>query len=613
MQIPGYKIKRVLGKGGMATVYLATHELLNRQVALKVMNAALVHTPGFSERFLNEGRIVASLNHSNIITIYDIAIVKHLHFISMEHVNRGDLSQRIETGINPQDAIDILIKLADCLHFAHQNGVIHRDVKPANILFRDDATPLLTDFGIAKQSGTDASLTATGTIMGTPQYMSTEQAQSHPFDHRADIYSLGIIFYEMLTGVQPYQAASAIDVIIKHLQQPIPTLPADLAHLQPLLEQMIAKRPDDRFADAQKLSNYAKKIHAGKSAYITINNPLARIENIQKHAIEITKKSKKNIRTIIKRFANTDKRQPQKATSSKPAASRKQALLQIKKHWPIAVTGALITLVLSLLLVHEDPTPNKSSEHTSRQTPSLQRTQKAQQSKNKNENNPLVTTTSKTKAASEIADQIWVPTPITSSATEIKQTNIHNANTAVIPKTIATPENATETPVASTITPTIPITNDQQAWNEPITPTTSNKQQSPDNDSDWPSPSNDNDVQPQEPAQIPVKATVSAPPPTIQTLLSNAKACIQRMSLSTPKQNNAFYYYRQVLLADPDNSEAIRGLDIIAERYFTLAEVQLANRNYKKAKNFIVKGLRVAPHHDKLLVLQLVIEDKINN
>ena len=253
MNIAGYRIERLIGKGGMAAVYLAIQESLGRPVALKVLNPSFSDTPEFSERFLNEGRILAALNHPNIITIHDIGIANGFHYISMEHVEGGDLRSRITEGVSATIALDLLQSMGGCLRFAHEKGVIHRDVKPANILFRKDGTPLLTDFGIAKQLRGASELTLAGTVLGSPHYLSPEQADGRVTDGRADIYSLGIIFYEMLTRQRPYEGDSDISTILKHREEPIPELPSHLAPLQSLLNRMIAKEPEERFGSVSEV------------------------------------------------------------------------------------------------------------------------------------------------------------------------------------------------------------------------------------------------------------------------------------------------------------------------------------------------------------------------
>jgi serine/threonine-protein kinase PpkA len=260
MKIPGYKIEQQIGQGGMAVVYYAIQESLARPVALKVMNPLYAHSPEFSERFLNEGRLLASLRHSHIMTIYDIGVSGDYHYLSMEYVDGGDLRQRIRNGIPPSLALDYIMTLGSCLQAAHKAHIVHRDVKPANILFRRDGTLLLTDFGIAKQLGDQKGLTATGNMVGSPYYLSPEQALGRPIDGRADIYSLGIVLYEMLVGEKPLDGDSAVEVVIKHIEGKLPRLPQHLSHVQRLFDRMTAKKPADRFSDAASMLQAAQHL-----------------------------------------------------------------------------------------------------------------------------------------------------------------------------------------------------------------------------------------------------------------------------------------------------------------------------------------------------------------
>lgn len=261
MEIPGFEIKRRIGQGGMATAYLAVQISLGREVVLKILDAPARDAPETVERFLNEGRIIASLNHPHIITIYDIGQSAEKVYISMEYVEGGDLKQRMHTRVfTPAEAIDIVEKIASGLASAHSSGIVHRDVKPGNILFRRDGTPLLSDFGIAKRLSGDSDLTSTGMFLGSPNYMAPEQSETAPIDGRADIYSLGVILYEMLTGERAYPADSVIDVIVMHKNAPVPKLPAGLEALQELLELMMAKKRRDRFRDAESLLHYIREL-----------------------------------------------------------------------------------------------------------------------------------------------------------------------------------------------------------------------------------------------------------------------------------------------------------------------------------------------------------------
>jgi serine/threonine protein kinase len=253
IQIPGYKIIRTLGVGGQATVYLAIQQGFEREVALKVMSPALAADPSFGERFIREAKIVAQLSHSNIVTVYDVGQSGNFYYLAMEYLPGADLKTKIAEGIKTQECLDIISKVAVALHFAHAKGYIHRDVKSENILFNDKGDPLLTDFGIAKASNSSTQMTQTGKLIGTPEYMSPEQCRGKKIDGRSDLYSLGIILYEMLTRSVPFTGEDSVAVCIQHVTKPTPQLPARLKHLQWFVERLLAKDPEKRFQNGEQL------------------------------------------------------------------------------------------------------------------------------------------------------------------------------------------------------------------------------------------------------------------------------------------------------------------------------------------------------------------------
>ena len=251
--IPGYEIKRELGRGGMAVVYLAIQESFGRDVAIKVLPLINANDESFTERFLREARIVSRLVHPNIVTVYDVGIHQGHHYLSMEFVPGMDL-RRAQAKLSRLDLLNAVKSVASALDFAGKKGYVHRDVKPENImLHEEDNRVILMDFGIARGNDTQMSMTATGRAIGTPYYMSPEQTKGKDVDHRSDIYSLGVVLYQMLTGHVPYDADSAVAVGIKHITDPIPVLPQNLRMYQTIINTALAKSPEHRYQTAAEL------------------------------------------------------------------------------------------------------------------------------------------------------------------------------------------------------------------------------------------------------------------------------------------------------------------------------------------------------------------------
>jgi serine/threonine-protein kinase PpkA len=278
ISIAGYTIERKLGQGGMATVFLAIQQSFEREVALKVMSPLLNSDPSFTTRFLREARIVAHIHHASIVPVYDVGEHHPFHYLSMEYLPGGDLKQRILKGkCEPEKFVDLCIPVCAALDVAHRKGFIHRDIKPENILFREDGTPVLTDFGIARALDRGASLTVAGMIVGTPSYMSPEQVKGIELDGRSDLYSLGIVCYEMLTGTVPFRADSSMSVAIKHLIDPMPSLPSELATYQPFIDRLTAKDRNERYATgadaAQALRSICRAAAKSKATVVMPKPP----------------------------------------------------------------------------------------------------------------------------------------------------------------------------------------------------------------------------------------------------------------------------------------------------------------------------------------------------
>lgn len=455
----------------MATVYLAIQESLDRPVVLKILDTSLTDkTEDLIQRFLTEGRLVASLNHPNIITIYDIGIANDSHlYISMEYVQGGDLKQRLELSISPEEALRYLAQIADALGEAHKHGIIHRDVKPANILFKDD-TPLLSDFGIAKAINADADLTSTGIFLGSPNYVSPEQADGLKLDGRADLYSLGCIFYEMLTGRKPFISDSVIDIVIQHKQGAIPQLPKDLKEYQGLVNKLMAKKREDRYPDAETLNGEIKKLE---------------------------KKLRVN---RIKDFDTTDE-------TLRPGSELRQ-----KRAKQILIGLILLALVLFSSLKYVE---------------------------------------------------IKIREPNVKVANVSTQTLL-----AQTPKNIGPPQITGRSPANGSIT-AAKASGVQKGKNPK--------------------------------KQLPTAEIIKA-------LLFLGRQCLDEFKLTYPPQDNAYYYFSQLLELQPGNQDAINGILAIADRYSVLAEQAMIKNQIEKTKAYVNLGLRINPKNESLLAMKKFVK-----
>jgi len=251
--ISGYRILKKLGQGGMATVYLATQQSLDRPVSIKVMEREALQDETSKQRFENEARTIAKLTHPGIVGIHEVGRTSdgRMYYI-MPYLANGDLAQRDLRGDEPR-IVDVLRTLLSALDYAHSRGFVHRDVKRENVLFDADNRPLLTDFGIALSKSDTVRITTAGLAVGSSAYMAPEQARGDIVDARADLYSVGVLAYELLTGELPFQSSDALAMALMHAQDPVPRLPAAKVHWQGFIDRAMAKSPDRRYATSSQM------------------------------------------------------------------------------------------------------------------------------------------------------------------------------------------------------------------------------------------------------------------------------------------------------------------------------------------------------------------------
>ena len=248
----GYRFVRLIGQGATSRVYLAERQADRMTLVLKIIDVLSIKEPQALQRFVQEAELVAELESPYVVKFFEHGFTKDYGYIAMEFFTRGDLKQRIEHGVSLVDALNYITHIGYGLSAIHEAGIVHRDLKPGNIMFRSDDSLAIADFGISKRLDETAELTKMGSVLGTPNYLSPEQALGNAVDHRSDLYSAGVVLFEMLTGKKPFRAETASGLVYQHVHADIPQLPDRVRNYQPIIEMLLAKNPQDRFDSAKE-------------------------------------------------------------------------------------------------------------------------------------------------------------------------------------------------------------------------------------------------------------------------------------------------------------------------------------------------------------------------
>jgi serine/threonine-protein kinase PpkA len=571
--IPGYRIEHLIAEGGTSSVYLAIQESLRRHVAIKLLRK--FDNPEQLTRFLNEGRIIASLNHRNVINIHDIGVTdKGRPYISMEYLEGGDLDARIPKKVAPEDALQWLEALGNCLDFVHRKGIIHRDIKPGNILFHKDGTPILTDFGTAKQQESDARLTMDGHAVGSPYYISPEQAASKKLDRRTDIYSLGIVLYEVLTGNKPYKCDSPIETIVAHMSDPLPVLPPELHRYQSLIKKMIAKSRDDRFTSAAEMVRFVQQLR----------KPVNK-------AWQMTWVSTGAVAIILGIGGTVFIWQSIISDRNEPPATADMTISEG------AVTESPPDIIETPVqepgnVVRETAATPVHNEH---QTPPGMTTSEAAVP----ESSPLIVEMPSAEPSEPVREK---PVPINKNKQRIEKL-LSQAATALKEIRLTKPKNNNAYYYYQQVLELQPQHKKALKGITGIADAYAGLAERKLDQFDYKAArkyvQRGLTIQPDNTRLLGLQKKEN-----IGRILAQAATALKEYRLTKPKNNNAYYYYQQVLELQPRHEKALYGITSIADTYADLAESKLDKFEYKAAKEYVHLGLTVQPENTRLQALQ---------
>lgn len=622
INIPGYQIIKPISAGGMGEVYLARQESLHRPVAIKVIRAMISQDEMMFQRFLKEGEIVAKLVHPNIIKVFDTGIHDNQLFLAMEYLEGGTLKDRLQQGISLGHKLEITRTLLKALGYAHQQGIIHRDIKPQNVLFYPQDIPVLSDFGIAKALACDTTnLTASAVLIGSPRYMSPEQLRGEPIDHRVDLYSMGVLFYELLLEETIYSAVTdPFALALRHISDPVPQLPAALTAFQPVLDGLMARDRNARFADTTSVL----------AALDEANNDHRRIS------------ASATTRTIVPQHSEipstrNDSPPPRWSTGKKITFAALASIV-------IAglTTGFVVmhpqsnpppTTATELLLAPEPVTlddPSVLASVIDRSTPDEMAPVISLMP-------PIIDHAQLNPPLTPDAERPSTPEPITlddptrfESLSDTSTPDEMVQETPFIPPVIDSHDDEDDAAAATRLAEyeqTIAIYHAQamaELENENFIGSIALLDAALVN---WPEAESlallriqalqrqEHDRQQAqealEIAEIESEETTSTPPSEAteiqQEIIQRLRQAEQHLAanrLTVPAENNAFSEYRAVLNLEPDNLMARQGLDAIAERYVALVRRELNRNRYQQARQFVDRGLMVSPRHSTLRQLQ---------
>lgn len=615
LRIPGYDIEVLLGKGGMAAVYKARQQSFGREVALKVLNPAAEDLAEFSRRFLQESSIVAKLHHSHIVQVYDVGQYDNYFYISMEYLHGGDLSGKLNEGLSLKDTVKIIKQLADALDFAHRKNIIHRDIKPANVMFREDGAAVLTDFGIAKELESQAELTQAGVVIGTPRYMSPEQIRGDKVDHRADIYSLGIVFYRCLTNYVPFDGKDMLTTAYLQDNEPVPLLPPEVACFQPIINRMLEKAPEARFQRGREVVDALEELDrdtyqadltnlavaaANKLAPPTVTAVSGRHSLGSAQPLPESNMDGTQIRSSLNQTVRAEHMKlndPLAASARYPAAGR----VQKKRRGSAARTVLLLFMFMSVMVF--------ASAHYSGGFELVYRSDWFAALRGRAESIWAKVTAS--DAVRALPEEILDVFPDNESAdVPAAEMPVEDGSTAELTEgeisapVAAEPVTQAQTTEANLGDETVALA-DAGVQAEAVQPVGVNEAEQMEAGTTL-SETPDTSAQPEPSTAVEIPAEPSTAE-IVAGLLVEAEAHMASRRLRKPVEDNAYLKYQQVLELEADNDEALKGIDRIAATYLSMAKRAIKDKELSKARGFIDESRAVAPNNSGLQK----VEDKL--
>jgi serine/threonine protein kinase len=584
-QIPGYKIEKVLGQGGMACVYLAIQENFDRHVALKIMAEHLIRDESFAKRFLKEAKTVARLSHQSIVPVFDVGATGNYHYMAMEYLPGGDLKHKMRAGLSLLDSIRIIKAIAAGLHYAGNKGLVHRDIKPENILFREDNSPVISDFGIVRDTDSKTNMTVTGAVIGTPHYMSPEQAEGATVDPRSDIYSLGVILYEMLTGHVPFTGESAVSIGIKHITEMPEPLPQDVAGFQKVIDNVLAKHPDDRYQSGEEFIAALTELES------SLSDSGAKTIVMSREDIRRSSRGRQTDKTSARTAARTGARTGARA----PTAMRRQTPAEPESKTKTVVMASALSVTIALaaaggawyMLGQTEDRPAPLPVQVEELDPVL-----------KSKTAELIGLAEKAIAENRLFSppndnaQHYLTTLLalfpdhpqgTVAIEELFALFLSNASRAMSKGDMA--EVATYLNQASQISFYI--------GNKALQEDFANLYRSMNN--------------------LRQKALISEEKQRlIDDVLTRADSALAKGDLTAPSDNNAYDLYQQVLVEDSANPLARQGLQNISARFLDKARAEIGKNAFGLAKAYVAAAIQVDSTNPRIGEVQLAIENAEN-